>query len=113
VPEPTATTTKVKEEEDDNNRGKSKECKQGAPPQSNITTNRLLQTQAKIFYDVASWALTQISIDFCMFPFLVLEFSCSFRVSTDLWWWVQVGCLVLVLADRQRLLKPFKEGKVL
>jgi lysophospholipid acyltransferase len=99
--------------EDDSPAGKGKEAK----PETKVNTPAAAAAPVerpgplKPVYDVASWALTQASISLCMFPVLVLEFSCSIRVWHSLAWWAHVGCAVLLLAYNQGLLRQYEERK--
>jgi hypothetical protein len=108
-PEPIAATAVVKETADEDSPvGKAKEAKPAKPAAA--TTPAVERPSAlKPIYDVASWVLTQTSISFCMFPFLVLEFSCSIRVWNSLGWWAHIGCAVLLVAHNQGLLRRFEE----
>lgn len=106
-PEPIAATAVVKETADEDSPvGKAKEAKPAKPAAAPAVER---PSALKPIYDVASWVLTQTSISFCMFPFLVLEFSCSIRAWNSLGWWAHIGCAVLLVAHNQGLLRRFEE----
>jgi predicted cobalt transporter CbtA len=107
-----AAVEKTDAADEDSPMGKAKEAK---PAKGETTKPAAASTERpsalKPLYDVASWVLTQTSISFCMFPFLVLEFSCSIRAWNSLGWWAHIGCAVLLLAQSQGLLRPYEERR--
>ncbi|KAG0690431.1 lysophospholipid acyltransferase [Pichia californica] len=51
----------------------------------------------KIYYDIASWIITQLTFGYAVQPFVILKFKESIDLWKSCYFWVHVGCLITIL----------------
>lgn len=50
----------------------------------------------KIYYDIVSWILTQLTFGYAVQPFVILEFGKSIVLWKSVYFWVHVGCMIVL-----------------
>lgn len=51
----------------------------------------------KIYYDIFSWFLTQLTFAYTVQPFVILEFYNSILMWRALYFWVHIGCIIVLV----------------
>lgn len=50
----------------------------------------------KVYYDIVSWAVTQAAFGYAVQPFVILEFKKSIELWKACYFWVHVGCAIIL-----------------
>lgn len=50
----------------------------------------------KVYYDIVSWAITQAAFGYAVQPFVILEFKKSIELWKACYFWVHVGCAIVL-----------------
>lgn len=52
----------------------------------------------KIFYDILSWVITQLSFGYVVQPFVILTFNESIKLWKACYFWLHIGCFIVLFS---------------